>query len=239
MPKKELEVKLISIPDNLIDTIYTACRTCYSSDGAVEIHSNLTDDNEKKLSLIKKVISSGHYSTIEHIQVSFAINNISRAATHQLVRHRLMSFSQKSQRYVKEKGEFDYIIPQSIEKNPELETEFENLVKHISDTYQFFISAGIKKEDARSILPNAAASSMVASLNLRELIHLANLRLCLRAQLEIRQLVKKMCELVVEREPWLKVHLVPKCERLGYCDEDNSCGRMPVKNELIKEKIHG
>jgi thymidylate synthase (FAD) len=66
-------------------------------------------------------------------------------------------------------------------------------------------------------------------LNLRELIHLANLRLCTRAQLEIRQAVKRMCELVIEKEPWLAEHLVPKCERLGYCDEDNSCGRMKTK----------
>ncbi len=230
MPKKELEVELISIPNNMLDTIYTACRTCYSADGAVEIFKNLTDDKEKKLNLIKRVISSGHYSTIEHIQLTFAINNVSRALTHQLVRHRHMSFSQKSQRYVKEKGEFDYIIPKPIENNPELCQKFEDFMKEISTKYQEFIEAGIKAEDARAILPNAAASSIVVSVNLRELIHVANLRLCTRAQLEIRQLLKKMCELVIEREPWLGEHLVPKCERLGYCDEDKSCGRKPTKN---------
>ena len=99
-----------------------------------------------------------------------------------------------------------------------------------SKLYNELVEAGIKKEDARSILPNATASSMVTSLNLRELIHLANLRLCTRAQLEIRMCVAKMCALVMEREPWLTEHLVPKCERLGYCDEDNSCGRKPTKN---------
>ena len=230
MPAKNLEVSLIAIPDNLLDTIYTACRTCYSADGAVEIYKNITPDNEKKLSLIKRVISSGHYSTIEHIQLTFAINNISRAATHQLVRHRHMSFSQKSQRYVKEKGEFDYIVPKAIENNPDLLDKFEDFMKQTSDLYQYFIQNGIKGEDARAILPNAAASSLVTSLNLRELIHLANLRLCTRAQLEIRQAVQQMVKLVVEREPWLAEHLVPKCERLGYCDEDNSCGRMKTKN---------
>jgi len=231
MPKKDLDVKLISIPENLLDTIYTACRTCYSSDGAIEIFSNITPDKDKKLSLIKKVISSGHYSTIEHIQVTFAINNISRAATHQLVRHRHMSFSQKSQRYVKE-ADFDYIVPCAIEKEPELYDKFTHHMEAISKLYNEFIEKGIKKEDARSILPNACASSIVCSLNLRELIHLANLRLCTRAQFEIRNAVKKMCELVIKKEPWLKEHLVPKCERLGYCDEDNSCGRMPVKKEI-------
>ena len=230
MPAKKLEVSLISIPDNMLDTIYTTCRTCYSADGAVEIFKNITSDKEKKLALIKRVISSGHYSTIEHIQLTFAINNISRAATHQLVRHRHMSFSQKSQRYVKEKGEFDYIVPKAINDNPELLKKFEDFMKQTADLYQDFVSNGIKGEDARAILPNASSSSMVASLNLRELIHLANLRLCTRAQLEIRTVVAQMVKLVIEKEPWLSEHLVPKCERLGYCDEDNSCGRMKTKN---------
>ncbi len=230
MPNSDLEVRLISIPDNLLDIVYTACRTCYSADGAVEIYENHTNDKDKMLSLIKKVISSGHYSTIEHIQLTFAINNISRAATHQLVRHRHMSFSQKSQRYVKEKGEFDYIIPSAIKANKELCKKFELFMQDTAALYQEFIQNGIKSEDARSILPNATASSIVTSLNLRELIHLANLRLCTRAQLEIRMVVKKMCALVEEKEPWLTEHLVPKCERLGYCDEDNSCGRMKTKN---------
>ena len=236
MAKKELQVELISIPENLLDVVYSACRTCYSAYGAVEIYKNITSDKDKKLSLISKVISSGHYSTIEHIQVTYAVNNISRAATHQLVRHRHMSFSQKSQRYVKE-ADFDYIIPRDIEKNPELLEQFENFMENTSKFYQKLVEAGIKKEDARSILPNACASSIVISLNLRELIHFANLRLCTRAQLEIRQLAKKMCEEILKREPWLKSHLVPKCERLGYCDEDNSCKRMPLKSEVLRTEV--
>ena len=222
-------VNLISKPANMLKTIYTAARTCYSADTPFNIY-NSTDDEEKMLKLIERVISSGHYSVIEHIQVTFAISNVSRACTHQLVRHRHMSFSQKSQRYVKEKGQFDYIIPPTIERNPELKQKFEAFMQDISNKYLEFTEAGIPAEDARFVLPNATASSMVASLNLRELIHLANLRLCTRAQGEIRALVKKMCELVIEREPWLKEHLVPKCERLGYCDEDKSCGRVKTKN---------
>ena len=184
-------VSLISKPENMLKTIYTACRTCYSADSPINIYNN-TDDNEKMLKLIERVISSGHFSTIEHIQVSFAISNVSRACTHQLVRHRHMSFSQKSQRYVKEKGQFDYIIPPTIEKNEELKTKFIDFMEEISNKYQEFVEAGIPAEDARFVLPNATASSMVASLNLRELIHLANLRLCTRAQYEIRTLVKLM-----------------------------------------------
>ena len=214
--------------ENMLKTIYTACRTCYSADTPINIY-NSTDDEEKMLKLIERVISSGHYSTIEHIQVSFAISNVSRACTHQLVRHRHMSFSQKSQRYVKEKGQFDYIIPPTIEKNPEMKLKFENLMSEISKVYGELTDAGILAEDARAVLPNATSTSLVASLNLRELIHLANLRLCTRAQYEIRTMVKMMCDALVAEEPWLKPYLVPKCERLGFCDEDKSCGRMPTK----------
>lgn len=225
-------VRLISKPENMLKTIYTACRTCYSADYPINIYDN-ADDAEKMLKLIKRVIGSGHYSTIEHIQVSFAISNVSRACTHQLVRHRHMSFSQKSQRYVKEKGQFDYIIPPTIDKNSELRDKFVKFMESISQQYQEFVDAGIPAEDARFVLPNAAASSLVASLNLREMIHLANLRLCTRAQYEIRCLVNAMCDALIDEEPWLKDYLVPKCERLGFCDEDKSCGRKITQAELF------
>lgn len=236
MAEKKLQVNLISKPESILKTVYTACKTCYSAKLPVEIYDEAPDD-EKMLNLIKRVISSGHFSTIEHIQLTFAISNVSRACTHQLVRHRHMSFSQKSQRYVKEKGEFDYIIPETIKNNPELKKKFEDFILKTSELYQDFVNNNIPAEDARSILPNAAASSLVASLNLRELIHLANLRLCTRAQLEIRQMVKAMCKEVLKEEPWLSEYLVPKCERLGYCDEDKSCGRLKTKEELLKERI--
>ena len=217
-------VNLISRPDNMLKVVYAACRTCYSADTPFNIYES-TDDEAKMLKLIERVISSGHYSTIEHIQVSFAISNVSRACTHQLVRHRHMSFSQKSQRYVKEKGQFDYIIPPTIDKNPELKEKFEQFMTKISEQYQEFVEAGVPAEDARAVLPNATTTSLVTSLNLREMIHLANLRLCSRAQYEIRTMVKMMCDELVKVEPWLKPYLVPKCERLGFCDEDKSCGR--------------
>ena len=219
-------VSLISRPENMLKTIYTACRTCYSADSPYSIYTS-SDDEEKMLKLIERVVGSGHYSTIEHVQVTFAISNVSRACTHQLVRHRHMSFSQKSQRYVKEKGQFDYLIPPTIEKDEELKKKFIDFMGEISNKYQEFVDAGIPAEDARAVLPNACSTSIVASMNLRELIHVANLRLCTRAQTEIRLMVKAMCEELIKVEPWLKPYLVPKCERLGFCDEDKSCGRKP------------
>lgn len=220
------QVKIISKPENILRTVYTACRTCYSSDSPININDcDNAKDNEKALKLISRVISSGHYSTIEHVQISFAISGISRACSHQLVRHRLMSFSQKSQRYVKEKEQFDYIVPATIKKNEELYKKYQEFMKHTTDLYLEMTENGIPAEDARFILPNATSTSMVASLNLREMIHLANLRLCTRAQAEIRTLIKLMCEELIKQEPWLADYLVPKCEKLGFCDEDKSCGR--------------
>lgn len=227
MSKEFPIVDLISAPDNVLKTIYTACRTCYSAQYPVEIHEK-EYEYDKMLNLVQKVLSSGHHSTIEHCQYTFAISGVSRACTHQLVRHRHMSFSQKSQRYVTEKGPFEYVVPPTVKKS-ELLDEYNEFMAKVSEFYGKMIEAGIPAEDARFVLPNAASSSLVASLNLRELIHLANIRLCTNAQLEIRVMVKKMCELVIEKEPWMAQYLVPKCESLGYCDEIRSCGRVKAK----------
>ena len=141
-------VNLISRPENMLKTIYTACRTCYSADLPINIY-NSTDDEEKLLKLIERVVGSGHYSTIEHVQVTFAISNVSRACTHQLIRHRHMSFSQKSQRYVKEKGQFDYLIPPTIEKNEELKKKFIDFMGEISQKYTEFVDAGFGNSDSK------------------------------------------------------------------------------------------
>ena len=125
-----------------------------------------------------------------------------------------------------------YIIPPTIERDENLKSKFVDFMNKISEQYQEFVEAGIPAEDARFVLTNAAASSLVASLNLREMIHLANLRLCTRAQYEIRTMVKMMCDALVAEEPWLKPYLVPKCERLGFCDEDKSCGRVKTREQL-------
>ena len=220
-------VNLLSKPEHTLKTIYVACRTCYSALYPIKIWEDAVDE-EKMLSLVKKVLASGHHSTVEHCQFVFAISGVTRACTHQLVRHRHMSFSQKSQRYVTEKGDFEYITPPKI-ANSNLNYEYQEMMKKISDFYGKMVEAGIPAEDARSVLPNAATSSLIVSLNLRELMHLAQLRLCTNAQLEIRTLVKKMCDLVIEQEPWLKDYLVPKCEIKGYCDEIRGCGRKPQK----------
>ena len=113
--------------------------------------------------------------------------------------------------------------------------KYNKFMENVSEFYLELTDMGIPAEDARFILPNAAASSLVASLNLREMIHLANIRLCTRAQYEIRTMVKMMCDELVKSEPWLEKYLTPKCEKLGYCDEDKCCGRKIPKAEFFKK----
>ncbi|MEW5819100.1 MAG: FAD-dependent thymidylate synthase [Cyanobacteriota bacterium] len=225
-------VDLVSAPESTLKTIYVACRTCYSEQYPNDIWNEEVDE-AKMLKLLSKVMSSGHHSTLEHCQYVFAVSGISRACSHQLVRHRHMSFSQKSQRYVTEISQFEYITPPSIEKS-EFIDEYNNFMTEIQVFYTKMINAGIKAEDARFILPNATNTSMILSLNLREFIHVSELRLCANAQHEIRKLVQKMVNLAVKKDPWLKDYLVPKCVNIGYCNEFKSCGMYPAKKEGLE-----
>lgn len=243
------KVDLLNISPNILKTIYTACRTCYSDENPIDIWENATENkdctilhkqkdgsyitqDEKMQKLVKKVIESGHTSTTEHSYFTFSISGVSRACTHQLVRNRHASFSQKSQRYVKEEGQFDYVVPESI-KNAGFSYEYNEFMKETQKFYTQLVEADIPPEDARAVLPNAATSSMVMSINLRSLIHFCSLRMCSNAQDEIREVANKMAELVTEKEPWLADYLAPKCKGLGYCDEIRPCGIVRTKAEVL------
>mgnify|MGYP001290594387 CR=1 FL=1 len=208
-----------------VNILFGACRTCYSKCNNPEelwdIVNNATE--EKKIELITKVMKSGHLSVLEHVQVSFIINNISRACSHQLVRHRHASFSQQGQRYVKEKN-FKYIIPDSIKQNEEALSKYIKIMEDINGCYQDLLNMKIKAEDARFVLPQATTTSIFFSTNLSEMIWIANVRLCNRAQKEIRDVTRKICDLTIQEYPWMRCFLVPKCIKNGYCPEEKSCG---------------
>ncbi len=190
-----MNVTLIQATPNPIDTIATIASICYDS------------DPKNPLGLVKHLYRNGHHSVFEHIYFTFKIEGISRACSHQLVRHRHCSFTQRSQRYCSEDG-FKVIVPSTIDH---LDNNgcFDGLMGTIANTYEGFQRFGIPNEDARYVLPNACASSLYLSCNLRELIHIANERLCTRAQWEIRDLVKQMVSLVPTE---LQFMLVPKCK---------------------------
>ena len=242
-----MKVTLINKPYAMLELMYVAARTCYSAKAPSEMWGEILDDTIKEdyhapEKFLDKVLSSGHTSIAEHINFTFAIDGISRACSHQLVRHRHCSFSQQSQRYVEIKEDlntlYDLLHSSSDEsklKKKEIAQKYfvdvndDNYYGYVWCLYEYVrrIANGEKAEDARNILPNATKTNIVMTCNLRELMHICNLRLCTRAQREIRELVKRMRDELVEVEPFLDKYLQPKCEQLGFCTEHQCCGRKP------------
>ena len=192
MEIKEPSVKLLAVTPNAEKLIEEAGRTCYLSLGRI------TDESEKNF--IRKSIISGHHSILEHASASFRILGASRAFTHQLVRHRLASYSQQSQRYVDEAG-FNFILPPEILKNSEALALYRGFMNQAAETYASLRKLGMKKEDARFVLPNALESQIVFSANFRELRTIFNLRLARSAQWEIRRVCLLMLKILQAEAP--------------------------------------
>jgi thymidylate synthase (FAD) len=187
-----MKVTLIQQTPNPIETISSIASICY-------------DSNPKDpMKLVQHLYKSGHHSVFEHIYFTFKIEGISRACSHQLVRHRMCSFTQRSQRYCSEDN-FDYVTPRTL-----VDGWFDTHMEKTNEMYrQYTEASSVPNEDARYLLPNACCTELYLSCNLRELIHICNERLCSRAQWEIRELVQTMVHLV---DPALHFMLVPKCK---------------------------
>jgi thymidylate synthase (FAD) len=221
--------------------IYTACRTCYSELRPDDIFERATDGritDAKQQALVRKVIESGHGSTIEHVVFSFAISGVTRTLSHQLVRHRAgVAFDQQSQRYVSYR-EPAYMVPGSVEDAPaELRERYRAEMDDSLGLYAELLEAGIPGEDARFVMPNATRTNLIMTANLRALIHMSGLRLCTMAQWEIRRLFQLVRHEVFQVSPFLGSFLAPKCVPLGYCDEDRNrdghCPIRPHKDEVL------
>jgi len=184
---KQLQIELIKVTPDAEKVIEEAGRTCYLS------FDRIGADSQK--GFIKRLIKMGHESPLEHAYATFRIRNCSRAMTHQLVRHRLMAVSQQSQRYVNE-DQFDYVVPQSIQ--PEHLEDYHNDMKMIQQMYHKWRQRGLKKEDARFVLPNACTSEIVISANFREWRHIFQLRTSPKAQWEIRKACTIMLNILTE-----------------------------------------
>ncbi len=219
-----MNVEVISYTPNALKVIYTACRTCYSAVGPLQ----LKDVSVNKMKeLISTVTQSGHHSVLEHVSFTLAIDGVSRALTHQLVRHRLASYSQQSQRYVKyeendKKPEF--IIPEKIKKSIAAKKYYLETMQSIFESYRTLIDMGIPAEDARYLLPNGIETKLIMTMNLRELISASKLRLCFRAQAEIQKLFIEIRKHINKTNPFLASFLKPKCQHQQFCDEKKSCG---------------
>lgn len=182
--------------------------------------------DEQAANLVRKLVSMGHLSTLEHVTFTFAIEGVSRVLTHQLVRHRIASYSQQSQRYVKE-HDFETIVPASIASKPEAKAKFDKLITEIQAMYDEFIALDIPAEDARYILPNATETKIVCTFNARSLLNFFSLRCCTRAQWEIRALANEMLRQCQAVAPVIFENAGPTCVSEGVCHEGAmSCGRL-------------
>lgn len=251
-----MKIKLINYTPNAEETIASAGKLCYSSVGVDEIDKNLSKEAIQKY--INMLNNLGHESPIEHASFTFVAEGISRSLSHQLVRHRLASYSQQSQRYVKINN-FEYIIPPSIEENEEAKEVFIKAMQEdqknysqITDVlfnknYNSFIKEGIAEkearrkaeklaiEDARYVFPNACETKIVFTMNTRSLMHFFSLRCCNRAQWEIRNMAFEMVKICKKIYPTLFKNAGPNCIN-GPCPEGKmSCGKLEEVRELYSK----
>ena len=205
-----MKVTLVSYTDEWVAN--KATQRCRSG----KPYAELGDKN-----VLDHAIGSGHDSVLEFVDYTFAIDGISRACSHQLVRHRMASYEQTSQRHVNMDG-FQYIMPISIQNDVESENEYKQLMNCIASFYKDMVNAGIPEEDARYILPNACTTNLVMKINARSLKNFLSLRMCNKAQWEIRELANEMYKLVCKYTPQVAKYMGPPCWFDG-CKELNPC----------------
>jgi thymidylate synthase (FAD) len=202
--------------------IAAAARLCYSPIGAAELMEDLSDEAVRRV--LKTIMSSGHLSALEHASYTFAIEGVSRALTHQLVRHRLASYNQQSQRYVRYDRPPEFIEPPAIEADGQAHEVFVLATEAAFEAYRTMLDLGVPAEDARYVLPNAMETKIVVTMNVRELLHFFELRCCKRAQWEIRALALRMLDLVTPTAPYVFFDAGASCRR-GPCREGSmTCG---------------
>ena len=202
-----MKIKILAHTPNPERVIALAGKLCYSQVGIDELNDKISDEQVEKF--ITKLSDMGHMSPFEHASFTFAIEGISRNCSHQIVRHRLASFSQQSQRYVKMKGE--YVVPPYIYWHEELLLEFNHALENADKAYNKLVEGLMRYgrtekeaiEDARYILPSACTTKMEVTMNVRELLHFFKQRCCKRAQWEIREVAKEMLKQCKEVSPIL------------------------------------
>jgi thymidylate synthase (FAD) len=253
--KTELKVKLISHTPDPEKLVAAAAKLCYSSTGVEGIMDGLDRDSIENF--LNGLISIGHESPIEHISFTFAVEGVSRALTHQLVRHRIASYSQQSQRYVRLE-QFNYVLPPSIEDIPEArelfikameesQRAYDNITEKLKKGHvEKLIGEGLDEdkarktaekmaiEDARYVFPNACETKVVFTMNARTLMNFFEHRCCNRAQWEIRAMAEKMLKEVKAVCPTIFKNSGPNCVK-GPCHEGKmTCGKISEVREKYK-----
>jgi thymidylate synthase (FAD) len=209
--------------------------TSFREKGASLRKDKMTPEKAKKI--LRRVISYGHHSVIEHASFTFSLEGVSRALTHQLVRHRIASYTQQSQRYVKITTNNDdwYVIPPTYD-NEEKKEKFKKRMKIMASWYQEALKEGFPGEDARFYLPNATKSNIVVTMNARELLHFFKLRCCARCQWELRGVADEMLRQVKKIAPVIFEKAGPSCVALGFCPEGElkpkECNTVEIKKRF-------
>lgn len=251
--EKRLNVFLLRWTIDAELLVAMAAKLCYSPASIEDLLKKITEKDQREF--VEKLVGMNHMSPVEHISFSFAVEGISRACTHQIVRHRLASYSQQSQRYVGEqsdtnKGEtFDFIIPPNVKKLGKRKIEiYEAQMRHIQGFYDYWVNvfkeeADIAGEnayqDARFVLPNAAETKIIITMNARELLHLFKERCCLRAQWEIRAMAEEILRLTLEKCPTIFAKAGPACVD-GPCNQGKmTCGKIVEVREKFKKMKEG
>ena len=217
-----MDVRLLSHTPDPQRAIAAAARLCYAPVGAAELLETMSAEAVNRV--LKTIITSGHTSALEHASYTFAIDGVSRALTHQLVRHRLASYNQQSQRYVSYTDDPQFVVPPSVAENPVAHKHFKAACAAAFAAYREALDSGVPPEDARYLLPNAMETKIVVTMNIRELLHFFELRCCHRAQWEIRDLALAMLDLAEPTAPYIFMDAGAACRR-GACREGKmTCG---------------
>lgn len=221
-----MKVFLLEHTPNPDDVVAAAARLCYSAADIDTIRKRLSGG--KAAEFVKRLIDMGHESPLEHVSFTFGIEGVSRALSHQLVRHRIASYSQQSQRYVKMAG-FDYVTPTSIASDSTSRQKFDEVMQLLQQAYAELLLV-VPAEDARYVLPNACTTKLIVTMNARSLYNFFNLRCCRRAQWEIQLLAWDMLRLVRGVAPATFSAAGPDCWGVHGCGEgDMSCGDPPER----------
>ncbi|MEM2122379.1 MAG: FAD-dependent thymidylate synthase [Candidatus Bathyarchaeia archaeon] len=226
-----MEVFLIAYTQDPDRICGAAAKVCISSKSPREIWESTP--RESLLKNLGAALNRGHESVVEHAYFTFAVSGVSRVLTHQLVRHRLASYSQQSQRYVR-LGRPEYVTPPTVKKDVEAEKLYREAVESAFKAYAQLLELGVPVEDARYVLPNAAETSLIVSLNARELLHILELRLCLHAQWEIRMLASKMLQEALKVAPSILADAGPPCKTRGRCPENDP--KCPLYIQYVRDK---
>ena len=258
--ESNMKIKLVAYTPEPEKLVASAAKLCYSSVNAEEIMDNLDEEKTKKF--VDMLMRLGHESPIEHVSFTFSAEGISRTLTHQLVRHRIASYSQQSQRYVR-LDQFEYIVPPSIEAIPEAKKIFIEQMEKDQKAYDELClilkkehtkglmeqgmeeSRAIKAaekmaiEDARYVFPNACETKILFTMNARSLLNFFSHRCCNRAQWEIRKMAEEMLKQVIQVAPSLFKNAGPSCVHSACSEGNMSCGKMKEVRERYNKILQG